>query len=118
MTNDALSTRGGKSRPWILHALGVMVVMVAGYVAYSVWAGPGELKATLMCATPGCAHIRAEALAVGEMLPAACPKCGQASLLPAFHCPHCRSVNIWNENRGLPPPTRCARCGREVRHDE
>lgn len=103
--------------PWVKHAVIAIAVIGGGYLVYAAWrSGDQPLKATLMCSTPGCGYVRSEASQVGEVLPVKCPKCGQNSLLPAFNCPKCKTVNIWNENRGLPPPTKCSKCGQEVRH--
>ncbi|MEP0844630.1 MAG: hypothetical protein HRF43_18170 [Phycisphaerae bacterium] len=100
-------------------ALLVVLVLagLAGACAAWAWWGTGDLKSTLMCSA-GCGYIRAGTLSAGDMLPATCPRCGRNSLVPAFHCPKCRSVNVWNESRGLPPPTRCGKCGQEVWHEK
>jgi hypothetical protein len=103
--------------PWITYTIIAAAVIAGVYFTYAAWTkGDRPLEAALMCSTPGCGHLRVDALQVGEMLPAKCPKCGKDSLLPAFYCPKCKTVNIWNENRGLPPPTKCSKCGQEVRH--
>jgi hypothetical protein len=103
--------------PWVKYTVIVLAVAVGGFFLLKAWQGiDAPAEATLMCSTPKCEYVRTEALQVGEMLPAKCPKCGKDSLLPAFNCPKCKTVNIWNENRGLPPPTKCSKCGQEVRH--
>jgi uncharacterized OB-fold protein len=117
MLKQCIAKEEGGVPPWVKHAIIAIAVIAGGYFIYAAWrSSDRQLEATLMCSTQGCGYLRTEALQVGEMLPARCPKCGKDSLLPAFNCPKCKTVNIWNENRGLPPPTKCSKCGQEVRH--
>lgn len=114
MSSNIFTNEGGGVKPWVVWGILALAIVTGSYFIYGAWNGSNELKATLMCSE--CGNIRTEALAVGEMLPATCSKCGKNAMLPAFHCPSCKTVNIWNENRGLPPPTKCRKCGQEVRH--
>lgn len=96
-------------------ALGLAAAVV-GIFAYRAFTGGGTPDVALMCMTPGCGTLRERPLELGESLPARCPACDKSSLVPAFTCPQCGTPNIWNEDRGLPPPTKCSKCGKEVRH--
>jgi len=109
--------RDGQLRPAVAYGIICAVVAVAGYMVYTAWAGSGSSRpVAMMCMTPDCGYTRSERLQVGETFPAPCPRCGKNSLVPAFVCKECGTVNVWNEDRGLSPPTRCTKCGREVYH--
>jgi len=91
-----------------------------GIVAVAIWVIWSRASTTqpvvMMCMTPGCGYQRQRALQVGETFPLVCPRCGKKSVAPAFRCPKCGTPNVWNEDRGLKPPTRCTKCGEEIRH--
>jgi len=117
MLNDLFMQDDGRPRQTVAWGGGLLVMAVAGYLAYAAWANSdGPQDVTLMCTTPGCAYQRERPLHLGEALPLTCPKCGKRSVAPAFRCPKCGTPNLWNEDRGMAPPTKCTTCGHEVRH--
>ncbi len=99
--------------PWGLIGL---ALLIGGYYAYATWTRDSQTHdVAMMCATTGCSYEREETLQVGEILPIQCPKCGKKSVVPSFKC-KCGTSNVWNEDRGLKPPTKCTKCGKEYYH--
>ncbi len=119
MPRNLLTNEDGGVKPGVKYAGIGLLVVILGYWAFTTWTGGDRaLTATLMCYTQGCGYTTARELEIGEVLPATCPKCGNKSVVSAFKCPGCGTPNVWNEDRGLAPPTRCTKCGREVRYGQ
>lgn len=99
----------------ILLALGV----AGGAVGYYMWKGADlgggmpQLESARKCYE--CGYVGTVKLQVGQFRPT-CPKCGKDAFLAAYKCPKCGNLEVLNEERGLPPPTKCSRCGGEIRH--
>ncbi|NLX22905.1 MAG: hypothetical protein GXY55_14730 [Phycisphaerae bacterium] len=117
MLKNLVVNDDGSVKPAFTYTILVVSVLVAGFLAYRIWtAGDAVNERTMMCITPGCDYTRDRALQLGETLPALCPKCGKKSVVATFKCPHCGQPNVWNEDRGLKPPTKCTKCGKERWH--
>ena len=107
----------GTMKPWVTYGIVAVVVCAGGYLLYAAWTrGDRPLPSTLMCANAGCGFVQQRVIGPGEDCPQKCPKCSQTTLYIAFHCRKCGNPLIWNENRGLQPPTQCPKCGQENRH--
>lgn len=107
----------GALRSYVAWVLGVLAVGALAYGAYAYWSRDSRVnKVSMMCMTAGCTYTREESLQEGETLPSLCPKCNQKSVVPSFKCTVCGTNNVWNEDRGLKPPTKCTKCGKEYYH--
>jgi hypothetical protein len=117
MIRDWFEDLDDRFKTWAGYAIGIVAVLGVGYFTYGAWVGAdGPLDVTLMCTTEGCGYTRERPLQVGESVPASCPDCDKASVFPAFRCSECKTYNVWNEDRGLSPPTKCRECGHENYH--
>ena len=117
MMKDWFVDEGGHLRSFVPWTGIVVSLAVASFYAYRAWTrDSGPHSVAMMCMTPGCDYRRSESLQVGETLPLECPKCGKKSVVPSFSCPACGAANVWNEDRGLKPPTKCTQCGKESYH--
>lgn len=109
----------GRLRSYVPWTILVLALAFASMWVYRVWTrDSGSHAVAMMCKTPGCSFTRAEKLQVGETLPLECPKCGNKSVVPSFACKACGTPNVWNEDRGLKPPTKCTKCGKEHYHGQ
>ena len=117
MFKKLFASDGGNLKSGVAYAILAIAVACGGYFVYATWtSGDRPLVSTVMCANASCKHVDQRAQEVGEDWPQKCPKCVQQTLFVAFNCRKCAAPNIWNENRGLRPPTRCTQCGQENRH--
>lgn len=104
-------------RPAVAYTIVAVCCLVIGYFVYHAWAGvDSQLEANLLCITEGCGYADSRQLEVGELFPAECPKCGKKSVFYALKCPKCGKPHVMNEVLGKPGPTKCSKCGTEVRH--
>jgi hypothetical protein len=117
MLKDLFASKEGGVKPWVTYAILAIAVIVGGYFLYNAWAGTDRpLPAVWLCANPNCGYTERRVIEPGAESPQECPKCHQKTLWIAFRCHKCGNPLIWNENRGLPPPTKCPKCGEENRH--
>jgi hypothetical protein len=104
-------------RPAIGYSLAIVAVCVAGYLLYANRSGTVRpVEASLKCATPGCSYTDSRKLEYGEAIPSACPKCGKNSVYPAQACPKCGTPNVLNSYLKIKGPTKCSKCGAELRY--
>ena len=119
MGSDWFKTEDGDVKPIVRYGIIVVAVAVLGFLAYRAWfGGEGARSIALACTTEGCGYTREKKPEIGEMLPLICPECGKRSVVPAFRCRNCGTLNAWNESKGLTPPTPCVKCGQERFHHE
>jgi hypothetical protein len=119
MAGSLIKSEDGGVKPGIVYGVIGLAVVLGAYWVYASWTGPGKgMTVTMLCYTQDCGYSRDRALELGEILPAKCPRCGNLSVVSAFSCPGCGAPNVWNEDRGLAPPTKCTKCGREVRYGQ
>jgi hypothetical protein len=105
----------GGVRPWVTYTAIAAVLLVGGYFVYGAWTkNDRALEARLMCYS--CEYTSSKELKVGEVYPQPCPKCEKQTFVPALNCSKCGAPNVWNEDRGAKPPTKCRKCGVELRH--
>ncbi len=105
----------GGVKPWVTYAIIGIAIFAGGYFVYGAWRKSGSpTNVNLMCYS--CEYVSDRELTIGETFPAKCPKCDKDTFVPAFRCPQCQTPNVWNEDRGLKPPTKCRKCGAESRH--
>ena len=117
MLKQRFAKEEGGVPPWVPYAVIALAVMTGGYFIYAAWTkGDRPLASTLMCLDAKCGATQERVMEVGEEWPQVCPKCGKKTLIPAVLCRKCKAPLILNENRGLPPPTKCPKCGQENRH--
>jgi len=117
MIKDWFVEDDGRLRPHVAWGAIALAVGASLYFGYRAWSRDSRShRVALMCMTEGCDYQREESLQVGETLPLKCPKCGKMSVVPSFTCPNCGTPNVWNEDRGLKPPTKCTKCGKENYH--
>lgn len=116
---NILTHEDGEVKPFVKYGVIGIAVLVVGFFAYRVWAGGAGRTQDfeMICTTEGCGYVSDEKLKIGDVLPLTCPDCGKRSVVPAFRCPECEAINVWNESRGLPAPTPCVGCGYEVYHE-
>jgi hypothetical protein len=104
-------------RPGFVIGLFVLAIGAGGYYVYARWQGAEKMVGVrMMCVTPGCGYVRERQLEVGESIPGTCPQCGKASVYTSLRCRKCETPNVLNEDRGLKGPTRCTKCGTELRY--
>jgi hypothetical protein len=104
-------------KKWLTYGVLVTAIIVASIFIYRHWTrNSSNAPVAMMCMTPGCSYMRSESLSVGDTVPMECPKCNKKSVVPAFKCRRCGTLNIYNEYRGLKPPTKCTKCGKEAYH--
>lgn len=118
-TGSAKSPSGGPRRIAVL----VVSLLAIGVTGYMVWDAMAKqdtqlVKAELMCSIPECGFSEVRPLKLGETLPAQCPKCGKQSMYTSMACPNCKTPNVLLQDQGLPGPTKCSRCGTELKYGE
>jgi len=98
-------------------AVTVIVALLAAFACgYWLYSGRGSAdQPNLMCVTPACGYHARRRLAVGQVLPFRCPRCGQRSVYGTHLCKHCGTAVVLNRQRGIDTPTYCPNCGQEVR---
>jgi hypothetical protein len=97
--------------------LTVFAVFVIACTVYGLWKRMDSVRhVPFKCTNGKCLLETSRPLTVDEVYPAPCPACDQKTLLPAFPCPECGAINIWNEDRGGEPPTICHQCQHECYH--
>ncbi|MGB9624519.1 MAG: hypothetical protein ACPMAQ_06605 [Phycisphaerae bacterium] len=116
-------TEDGRTKP--VGAIAVVLVLVASCSAlgYYFWKGGVDLgggmpqiKHAIVCWN--CGYTRFERLQPGSGTLGPCPKCKKDTLGLGYPCPQCGTPVVLNEARGLKPPTKCPKCGREFRHGD
>ncbi len=104
-------------RPAVSYAVVGLAILLCGYYVYAKWNGSDQaVETNLKCSTSGCAYISERPLQVGEKIPLQCPKCDQRAVYPALPCPKCGTPNVLNQYLGKKPPTKCSKCGTELRY--
>jgi hypothetical protein len=107
----------GRSHVKVVLAVTAAVLAIIGVVWKVGGAGAEpQVRAAMKCWS--CGRTEHRPLRVGEMIPGTCAGCGRKTFAPAYPCPKCKSLVVLNEYRDGKPPTRCERCGREVRHGD
>lgn len=114
-------TEDGRTKPAAAVVVVVVLVLSCSALGYYVWQGGGvdlgggepQISAPFKCYSCGYTMYAKVKLGVPMDI---CPKCKKSTLCPAKICPKCGSIEILNENRGLKPPTKCSKCGAEIRH--
>lgn len=105
----------GGVKPWVTYTIIGLAVFLGGYFVYAKWTGFDKPHAvSMMCTTQGCGYQSTERLSVDSSLH--CPKCDKDSLVVAHLCPQCKTPVILNESIGKRGPTKCPKCGGEVRY--
>ncbi len=101
--------------PTVLILVGILAVL--GYFFYR---GGGEPQIDSPVKCWSCEFTEFRKARIGEATVGKCPKCGKETLAPAWRCPNpeCGELVVSNEYRNLPPPTKCPKCGTEVRHGD
>lgn len=104
-------------RPGVLYGLIALAIGIGAYFVYANWTSADEPVAIArMCVTQGCGYTSTQDLQLGETFPGKCPSCGKDSVYIALRCPKCKTANVLNEDRGIKGPTKCSRCGTELRY--
>jgi len=99
----------------------IVLTITAVALGYAVWKAGGsatepQIRAGMKCWH--CGRTERRPLREGEFIPGTCSRCGRNTFVPAYSCPNCGNLVVLNEYRDGKPPTRCERCGREVRHGD
>lgn len=93
----------------------VLLVVASRYSARRAGGDP-QIRQTLACWS--CGHVWHEKMKASDGKVGPCPNCGKATVGLGYPCPNCKTPMVLNETRGLPPPTKCPKCSREVRHGD
>ncbi|HOW17548.1 MAG TPA: hypothetical protein PLC79_00815 [Phycisphaerae bacterium] len=116
-------TEDGRTKPAGAIAVVLVLVVSCSALGYYIWkggldlgGGEPQLDSAAKCWTCGYECVRRPT--PGEPTVAVCPKCGKQTLAPAFRCKKCKTLVVLNEYRGGTPPTKCPKCGTEVRHGD
>jgi predicted RNA-binding Zn-ribbon protein involved in translation (DUF1610 family) len=115
-------TEDGRTKPAAFVAVVLVLVVSCSALGYYIWKGGvdlggGEPQIDSPHKCCSCGHIGSVKLEIGQPAPV-CPKCGKATYYPAFRCKNCGALEVLNEYRGLKPPTKCPKCGREMRYGD
>jgi len=109
----------GDFRPGVAYGIMGLSAILVSYFVYSAWAGvEGQLDSSFLCATENCGYADSRKLEIGESFPAACPKCNKQSVYPAHRCPQCGKPHVHHALLGKPGPTKCTKCGTEIRRGQ
>ncbi len=114
-----LQTEDGETRPVALAAVILVLVASASAMGYFFWkadlgGGMPQLESPAKCWE--CGYTTERKPQAGEPTVLPCPRCGKEAFAPAFACPKCKTLVVLNEYRQMKPPTKCPKCGGEVRH--
>ncbi len=116
---DRASNRGGRLPLRLVVVSGLVLVLpLAGILLYSMLARRGADRPEMMCVTPACGFQSSRKMAIGDVPPLTCPRCGRRSVYGTHTCRHCGTGVVLNRQRGVDLPTYCPRCGREVNRGE
>jgi hypothetical protein len=116
MTKQVAVQEQAGLKPWVSYTIIGVAVLVSVVTAYRLWTRGNQDPIAMMCVTEGCKYTTSVAPRPGDPSILTCPKCGKESVTPAIYCPKCGTPTVWNESRGLPGPTKCKKCGQEMRH--
>ncbi len=114
-------TDDGSTKPSGVAIAALVLVVSATALGYYVWkadwgGGVPQIEAPTQCWE--CGYTESRKAVVGEPPVLHCPKCGKQAFAPAVACTKCRTLVVLNEYRGVKPPTKCPKCGGEVRHGD
>lgn len=96
-------------------AVSLVALAVAAHYYVRTAGGEPQISSPYMCYE--CGHMVTVKLKPGTPVET-CPKCLRPTLRPAYKCEQCGTMAVLNEYKGLEPPTKCPKCGAEIRHGE
>jgi DNA-directed RNA polymerase subunit RPC12/RpoP len=99
-----------------LAVIGALIVL-ALVVRYSIQTAGGEPQIASPYQCYDCGYVITMKVNPGVPIDT-CPRCQKPTLRPAYKCAKCGTLVVLNEDRGLEPPTKCPKCGAEVRHGD
>jgi hypothetical protein len=108
----------GQTKPAGVAVVVLVLVFSSAALGYYLWksdlgGGIPQMESPNKCYS--CGYMASRKLEVG-ISNTTCPKCGKETFLPAYKCKKCGNLEVLNEDRGLKPPTKCTKCGGEIRH--
>lgn len=114
-------TEDGRTKPAGVVAVVIVLVVSGAAMGYYVWnhaeLGGGAPQVTSGHKCYSCGYISSVKLVVGEPT-TTCPRCGKPTFRLAHKCRKCGTLEVLNEDRGLKPPTKCPKCGGEIRYGD
>ncbi|HOW17546.1 MAG TPA: hypothetical protein PLC79_00805 [Phycisphaerae bacterium] len=114
-TSTPRSTPGMKRLAVIGLAVSLVALAAAAHYYVRTAGDEPQLSSPYMCYE--CGYIETVKLKPGTSIET-CPKCQRPTFRPAYKCEKCGTLAVLNEYRGLEPPTKCPKCGAEIKHGE